>query len=153
MRLALGADHAGFELKEKLKSHLLAAGHEVDDLGTFGRESTDYPDWAAKVAAAVAEKRAERGLLVCGTGVGMAMAANRRRGVRAVATSDAFTVKLARGHNDANVLALGARIVASPLAEEILDLFLATPFEGGRHQPRVEKLDAGGAAQAGSSRP
>lgn len=141
MHLAVGADHAGFELKEKLKSHLVAAGHEVDDLGTFDRESTDYPDWAAKVAAAVAEKRVERGVLICGTGVGMAMAANRRRGVRAVATSDAFTVKLARGHNDANVLALGARIVALPLAEEILDLFLATPFEGGRHQPRVAKLD------------
>jgi ribose 5-phosphate isomerase B len=141
MHLALGADHAGFELKETLKSHLVAAGHEVDDLGTFDRESTDYPDWASKVAAAVAERRAERGLLVCGTGVGMAMAANRRPGVRAVATNDSFTVKLARGHNDANVLALGARLVAPALAVELLDLFLATPFEGGRHQPRVGKMD------------
>jgi ribose 5-phosphate isomerase B len=149
MRVAVGADHAGFELKESLKSRLAEAGHEVDDLGTFGRDSTDYPDWAAKVAAAVAEHRAERGLLVCGTGVGMAMAANRRRGVRAVATSDLFTLKLARQHNDANVLALGARIVAPPLAADLLDLFLATPFEGGRHQPRVAKLD--GAAGEGAS--
>jgi len=141
MRFAVGADHAGFELKEKLKTHLAAAGHEVNDLGTHDLGRTDYPDWAGKVARAVAAHDADRGLLVCGTGVGMAMAANRHRGVRAVATSDPFTLKLARGHNDANVLALGARIVATPLAEELVDLFVATPFDGGRHQPRVEKLD------------
>ena len=142
MRVAVGADHAGFDLKELLKSRLATAGHEVADLGTHDTESTDYPDWAAKVAAAVADGRAERGLLVCGTGVGMAIAANRRRGVRAVATNDPFTAQLARRHNDANVLALGARIVAAPLAEELLRLFLETPFEGGRHQPRVSKLDS-----------
>lgn len=142
MRIAVGADHAGFELKESLKSSLVASGHQVDDLGTFDTTSTDYPDWAARVAQAVAGHDAERGLLVCGSGVGMAIAANRHRGVRAVATGDPYTVKLARRHNDANVLALGARTVAVPLAEELLGLFLATPFEGGRHQPRVEKLDA-----------
>lgn len=141
MRVAIGADHAGFELKESLKRRLVASGHEVDDLGTHDAASTDYPDWAAKVARAVAARDAERGLLVCGSGVGMAIAANRHRGVRAVATGDLYTVQLARRHNDANVLALGARIVALPLAEELLDLFLATPFEGGRHQPRVAKLD------------
>jgi ribose 5-phosphate isomerase B len=148
MHLAVGADHAGFELKETLKRHLVAAGHRVDDLGTFDGERTDYPDWAARVAEAVAEGRAERGLLVCGTGVGMAMAANRRRGVRAVATNDSYTVKLARGHNDANVLALGARLVAAPLAEELVDLFLATPFDGGRHEARLVKLDRGVPASA-----
>ena len=146
MRVAIGADHAGFELKELLKSRLVAGGHEVDDLGTFGTASTDYPDWAAKVAAAVATRSAERGLLVCGSGVGMAIAANRQRGVRAVPANDLFTVELARRHNDANVLALGARIVAAPLAEEILNRFLATPFDGGRHRPRVDKLDLPGPA-------
>jgi ribose 5-phosphate isomerase B len=141
MRIALGADHAGFDLKEHLSAFLRALGHEVEDLGTFDRQSTDYPDWAARVAARVADGGAERGLLVCGTGVGMAIAANRRRGVRAAPCNDLFTVRLARAHNDANVLALGARIVAPALAEAILALFLETPFEGGRHSRRVDKLD------------
>ena len=141
MRIALGADHAGFELKQHLKERLAARGFEVEDCGTHGTASTDYPDWAAAVAARVADGRAERGLLVCGSGVGMAIGANRFRRVRAVAASDLYTARLARAHNDANVLALGARIVAPPLAEEILDVFLATPFDGGRHERRVEKLD------------
>ena len=141
MRVAVGADHAGYELKELLKGRLAAGGHEVADLGTFSTDSTDYPDWAAKVAASVAEKRAERGLLVCGTGTGMAIAANRRPGARAVSTSDLFAVELARRHNDANILALGARIVAPALAEALLEKFLSTPFEGGRHERRVRKLD------------
>ncbi|MCM2270163.1 MAG: ribose 5-phosphate isomerase B [Thermoanaerobaculia bacterium] len=144
MRIALAADHAGFELKEHLAATLRQQGHEVADFGTHDRQSTDYPDWAARVARAVAQGEAERGLLVCGTGTGMAMAANRQRGVRAVATGDLVTVRLARRHNDANVLALGARLVAPPLAEELLAGFLATPFEGGRHQGRVSKLDDGG---------
>jgi ribose 5-phosphate isomerase B len=141
VRIAVGADHAGLALKEHLKARLAAAGHGVDDLGTHSEESTDYPDWAAKVAAAVAAGEADRGLLVCGTGVGMAIAANRRRGVRAVPANDLFTARLAREHNDANVLALGARIVAPALAEAILDLFLATPFAGGRHERRLAKID------------
>jgi ribose 5-phosphate isomerase B len=144
MRIALAADHAGYDLKQHLAASLRAQGHEVTDFGTHDRESTDYPDWAARVARAVAGGEAERGLLVCGTGTGMAMAANRQRGVRAVATGDLVTVRLARGHNDANVLALGARLVAPPLAEELLAAFLTTPFEGGRHQRRVGKLDDGG---------
>lgn len=141
MRIALAADHAGFDLKEHLEAFLRQQGHEVSDFGTDDRQSTDYPDWAARVAAAVASGDADRGLLVCGTGTGMAMAANRRRGVRAVASGDLVTVQLARRHNDANVLALGARLVAPPLAEELLDAFLATPFEGGRHAGRVTKID------------
>jgi len=145
MRLCVGADHAGFDLKEQLKGTLLAAGHEVEDVGTHDTASTDYPDWAHRVASRVASGEAERGLLVCGTGVGMAMAANRHRGVRAVAANDLFTVRLSRQHNDANVLTLGARIAALPLAEAILGAFLETPFEGGRHQRRVGKIDEAGA--------
>jgi ribose 5-phosphate isomerase B len=144
MRFAVGADHAGFELKEHLRAVLTAAGHEVVDLGTRSTESTDYPDWAELVAAAVAGGAAERGLLVCGSGVGMAIAANRHRGVRAAACSDLFTARLARAHNDANLLALGARIVAPGLAEAILRTFAETPFEGGRHERRVAKLDRSG---------
>jgi ribose 5-phosphate isomerase B len=143
MRIALGADHAGFDLKEHLRGVLAAAGHDVADLGTRSRESTDYPDFAHAVAAEVAAGRAERGVLVCGTGVGMAMAANRHKGVRAAACGDLFTARLARAHNDANVLTLGARIVAPPLAEAILEVFLAAEFEGGRHERRVGKMDTG----------
>jgi len=141
MRIVLGADHAGLELKERLRAALAAAGHAVADLGTHSADATDYPDWAHRVADEVAAGRAERGVLVCGTGVGMAMAANRHRGVRAAACNDLFSVRLARAHNDANVLALGARIVAPALAEAILAVFLETAFEGGRHERRVAKLD------------
>jgi len=141
MRIAVGADHAGLELKNHLKTRLEALGHEVEDLGTLSKDSTDYPDWADRVARRVASGDAERGLLVCGSGVGMAMAANRHRGVRAVATGDLLTVRYARAHNDANVLALGERFVAPPAAEELLGEFLTAPFEGGRHQRRVDKMD------------
>jgi len=141
MRIALGADHAGFELKQHLKERLAERGLEVFDCGTHGTASTDYPDWAAAVAARVADGAADRGLLVCGSGVGMAIAANRRRGVRAVATGDLATVRLARAHNDANVLALGARLVAPPLAETLVEAFLDGLYEGGRHDRRVHKLD------------
>jgi ribose 5-phosphate isomerase B len=144
MRIALAADHAGFDLKERLAVALRARGHEVSDFGTHDRQSTDYPDYSARVARTVASGAAERGVLVCGTGTGMAMAANRHRGVRAVATGDAVTVRLARSHNDANVLALGSRLVAPELAEELIDIFLATPFEGGRHSGRVTKIDGAG---------
>jgi len=144
MRIALGADHAGYDLKQHLVTVLRDGGHEVDDLGTASRESTDYPDWAARVAEAVATGRAERGVLVCGSGVGMAIVANRRRGVRAVAAVELMSARLARAHNDANVLALGARLTAAPHAEAILSEFLATPFEGGRHVRRVEKMDREG---------
>jgi ribose 5-phosphate isomerase B len=140
MRIALGADHAGLSLKDALRAHLEAAGHAVADLGTHGPESTDYPDWAAKVGAAVSTGEAEFGLLVCGTGVGMAMAANKVAGVRAACCNNEFLARLARQHNDANVLTLGAREIALPHAVSILDLFLGTPFEGGRHQRRIDKL-------------
>jgi ribose 5-phosphate isomerase B len=145
MRIAIGADHAGYRLKEHLRARLAAAGHELTDYGTDSEESTDYPDYARRVAEAVAGGDAERGVLVCGTGVGMAMAANRVRRVRAVAVNDLFTARLSRQHNDANVLALGSRIVAPALAEALLELFLATEFEGGRHERRVKKMDGEGA--------
>jgi ribose 5-phosphate isomerase B len=141
MRIAIGADHAGFILKDHLRARLAEAGHELRDFGTHAADSVDYPDYAGLVAHCVAAGEAERGILVCGSGIGMAIAANRFRGVRAAACIDLFSARLARQHNDANVLTLGSRIVAPPLAEAIVDLFLDTPFEGGRHARRVAKLD------------
>ena len=140
MRLALGADHAGFELKEHLRHWLEAQGHTVSDLGTHSPDSTDYPDYAAAVAQEVARGVADRGLLVCGTGVGMAIAANKIPGIRAAALNTTYVTELARRHNDINVLALGAREVAVPLAEALTKSFLATAYEGGRHQRRIDKI-------------
>jgi ribose 5-phosphate isomerase B len=140
MKIALGSDHAGFALKDHLRRHLEAQGHAVSDLGTHSTESTDYPDHAAAVGRAVASGEAARGLLVCGTGVGMAMAANKVRGVRAANCNNLFAAHLARAHNDANVLTLGAREVAPEHAAAILDAFLATAFEGGRHARRIQKI-------------
>ncbi len=142
MKVVVGADHAGFELKERLRQTLLDLEHEVEDLGTYSQDSTDYPDYAALVARAVAEGRGERGLLVCGTGVGMAIAANKVDGVRAATCESPSTARMARAHNDANVLALGGRLLGDELAKEILRTFLETPFDGGRHQRRVEKIAA-----------
>lgn len=141
MRIAIGADHAGFILKEHLRARLAEAGHELRDFGAHSAESVDYPDYAALVAGAVAGGSAERGILVCGSGIGMAIAANRVRGVRAAACVDLYSARLCRQHNDANVLALGSRIVAPPLAEALAEVFLTTTFEGGRHARRVAKLD------------
>ena len=141
VRIALGADHAGFELKERLKAHLREKGHETLDLGTNSTESVDYPDFGLAVGKAVAEGRAERGVLACGTGIGIAIAANKVTGIRAGVPNDLFATRLMREHNDANVLAFGARQTAAPLAEAMLDLFLETPFAGGRHERRVKKLN------------
>lgn len=148
MQIVAGSDHAGLSLKDALVARLRAQGHDVEDVGTNAASSVDYPDYAMAVSRAVAEGRAERGLLVCGTGQGMAMAANRISGVRAAVVSDTFSAKATRAHNDANVLCLGQRVVGSGLAEEIVDAFLATAFEGGRHAGRVAKvmaLDTGAA--------
>lgn len=142
MKIAVGADHAGFELKETLKKHLVAMGHEVVDLGTTSTESVDYPDFGAAVGRAVARGEAERGVLACGTGIGIAIAANRFRGVRAGTPNDLFATRLMREHNDANVISFGARQIAAPLATAMVDLFLSTPFEGGgRHERRRGKLN------------
>ena len=141
MKIALGADHAGYALKERLKDYLASLGHEVTDLGTGSTDSVDYPDFGFAVGKAVAGGRAERGVICCGTGIGIAIAANRVKGVRAGVPNDLFATRLMREHNDANVIAFGARQTAAPLAEAMLDLFLVTSFAGGRHERRVKKLD------------
>jgi ribose 5-phosphate isomerase B len=138
--IAIGSDHAGYSLKERLKTWLAADGHRVIDHGTHSTESVDYPDYAAAVAESVGSGEAERGVLVCGSGVGMAMAANKVAGVRAVAAQDADVARLSRQHNDANVLTLGARLTAPARALGLVQTWLATPFEGGRHGRRVDKL-------------
>ena len=138
--IALGADHAGFPLKEDLKSWLIGRGYEVVDCGTQSTESVDYPDYAAAVASALTAGKAGRGVPVCGSGIGMAIAANKGPGIRAAACTDAYTARLSREHNDTNVLTLGARITARDSAIEILEMWLAAAFAGGRHAQRVDKL-------------
>ena len=139
--LALGADHGGVALKSRLAVALVEAGHEVRDYGTDSSASVDYPDFAQAVCAAVEEKKADFGILVCGTGIGMSIAANRYRGIRCGLAHDVTTARLTRAHNDANVLALGARIIGEEVALDILSVFLTTEFEGGRHQRRLAKLN------------
>ena len=141
MKIALGADHAGFELKEKIKQFLQDAGHEVLDLGCHSIASVDYPVYGAKVAKAVLQGEAERGILVCGTGLGMSMVANRFPGIRAALCHELFTARMSRLHNDANVLVLGGRVIGDVLALEMVKVFLETPFEGGRHLRRVNQID------------
>lgn len=143
MKIAVGADHAGFSLKESLRRELEAAGHEVTDFGTHSADSTDYPDYAHQVATAVAEGRCERGVLVCFTGEGMSITANRHRGVRAALAYNADVAELARRHNNANVLALGAKYLSPAQAWEWVKIFLETPFDGGRHERRVKKMEPG----------
>ena len=140
--VALASDHAGYPLKEELKKHLESEGYAVTDLGTDGPVSVDYPVFADRLCAAVTEGRCRLGILVCGTGIGMSIAANKHPGIRAACCSDSFSARLTRMHNDANVLCLGARVVGTGLAAELADLFLSTPFEGGRHNARVEMLNA-----------
>ena len=142
MRIAVGADHAGFALKEHLKSVLRDLGHECVDLGAMDETPTDYPAVCAAVGRTVVAGQADRGIVLGGSGQGEQIAANKVPGVRAALCNDLFTARLSRQHNDANVLAIGARIVAPELAREILTLWLATPFEGGRHQRRVEQIAA-----------
>ena len=145
MKIALGSDHAGFAAKERLKGELTRAGHEVCDCGTQGEASVDYPDYARLVAHAVAEGRAERGVLVCGTGIGMSITANKVDGIRAAKCNDPYEARMARAHNDANIVCLGARVVDASVMDEVVRDFLVTPFEGGRHAMRVEKMMAAGA--------
>ena len=140
MKIALGADHAGFELKEKIKQHLSGKDLEVQDEGTNSTESVDYPDFAEKVAHDVAGSRADLGILVCGSGIGMAISANKVPGIRAANVTSEYEAQMCREHNDANVLALGARIVKEEDAYRIVDKWLATSFAGGRHQRRVDKI-------------
>jgi ribose 5-phosphate isomerase B len=140
--IALGADHAGWQLKEEIKAWLLERSAGVLDFGTHSTDPVDYPDYAAQVAEAVVSGKAERGVLVCGTGIGMAMAANKVAGVRAAFCPDLFTARMSREHNDANVLTLGGRLTGRELALEILEMWLRSPFQGGRHARRVDKIGA-----------
>lgn len=142
MHVALGADHAGVGLKDAVKAHLASRGITVSDVGTHGHGSVDYPDFAREVARAVRDGQADRGVLVCGSGIGMAIAANKVAGIRAAAIGDVTSAQLAREHNDLNVLALGARLTPPETALAVLDAFLDTPFAGGRHEQRVAKIHA-----------
>ena len=140
-KIALASDHGGFDLKESVIAHLLNTGWEVDDLGPHSGDSVDYPDYGIKLAEAVAEKRVQRGIVICGTGIGMSIVVNRYHGIRGTLCSDLFTAKLCREHNDSNILIMGGRVIGKGLAAEIVNTWLNTPFEGGRHQRRLDKIN------------
>ena len=140
-KIALASDHGGFDLKESVIAHLLNTGWEVDDLGPHSGDSVDYPDYGIKLAEAVAEKRVQRGIVICGTGIGMSIVVNRYPGIRGTLCSDVFTAKLCREHNDSNILIMGGRVIGKGLAAEIVNTWLNTPFEGGRHQRRLDKIN------------
>ena len=142
MKIVIGSDHAGFELKEQIAAHLRAAGHELTDVGTDSEESTDYPIQASDAAKRVADGEADRGVLVCGSGVGVSIVANKVDGVRAVNAHDPEEAEMSRRHNDANMVTLAGRRLDPGNAEQIVDTFLATEFEGGRHQRRVDGISA-----------
>ena len=140
MKIALTADHAGYELKDMLAAWLREGGHEVIDLGTNGPQSVDYPDFGARLGRAVADGDAERGIAICGSGIGIAIAANRNPGCRCAQVNEPLSASLARTHNDANAIALGARLIGVDMAKACVTAFLSTEFEGGRHQRRVNML-------------
>ncbi len=138
----LGCDHAAFPLKEKIKAFLTAKGVEVEDVGTHSEASVDYPDYAIKVAQAISNNQFKRGILICGTGLGMSMVANKFPHVRAGLCNDLFSAILSRQHNDANILVMGGRVIGETLAQKIVDAWLKTPYEGGRHQSRLAKFES-----------
>jgi ribose 5-phosphate isomerase B len=140
MKIALGADHGGYHLKEKIVQLVRDLGHEVTDTGCFSSHSVDYPDYAEQVAALVSDGGCDRGILLCGTGIGMAIAANRNRKIRAANCHDDYTARMSREHNDANVLCLGARVIGEGVAADLVKVWLATPFSGGRHQSRIARF-------------
>ncbi len=140
MKIALGSDHGGLNLKESVKEHLLNKGFEVKDFGTYTKESMDYPDIAEKVAIEVRDNHFDFGILVCGTGIGIGIAANKIQGIRAALCHDTFSAHATREHNNANILTMGERVIGTSLAIDIVDTFLSTKFEGGRHQTRIDKI-------------
>ena len=140
--IVIASDHAGFSLKEQVKKHLEEKGIEYIDLGTDSAESVAYPEYAAKLCHTIQDGKSNMGILVCGTGIGMSMAANKHKGIRAACVSDTFSAKATRMHNDANVLCFGERVVGAGLAFELVDAFLGTEYEGGRHQVRVDMLNS-----------
>lgn len=139
--LALGCDHGGFELKNAIKEHLEERGFEVKDFGIYELKSVDYPEIALKVGQSVASGECELGILVCGTGIGMSLAANKIKGIRAAACSETFSAEFTRRHNNSNILCLGGRVIGPGVACSMVDLFVDTPFEGGRHQRRVDQIE------------
>ena len=142
MKIAIGSDHVGYELKPIIINYLKELGHEVEDFGPFSTDRTDYPIYGKKVAEEVASGHFEKGILICGTGVGISIAANKVNGIRAVVCSEPYSAKLSRQHNNTNILAFGARVVGSELAKMIVKEWLETKFEGGRHLRRIEEIEA-----------
>lgn len=140
MKIAIAADHGGYTLKEEIKKVILDLGHEVEDFGCECLDSVDYPDYALPVAEKVAQGQFDRGILICGTGIGMSIAANKVKGIRCALVHDLFSAKATRQHNDSNVLAMGGRIIGPGVATEIVKIWLTTEFEGGRHENRVKKI-------------
>ena len=139
--IAIGSDHGGYNYKEEIKQHLIAGGYEIIDVGTTSTESCDYPIYAKKVAELVTKKEAEKGILICGTGIGMSITANKFKGIRAALCGDTFSAEATRKHNDSNILCLGERVLDKELALEIVDIWLNTEFEGGRHQKRIDMIE------------
>lgn len=140
MKITIGSDHGAVELKDAVKKVLADLDVEVDDVGTFGTDSVDYPDIAEKVCAAVTNGKSDRGIVLCGTGIGISIAANKIHGIRCALCNDVYSAKMSRKHNDANVLAMGGRVIGHGSAEEIVRAWIATEFEGGRHERRVNKI-------------
>ncbi len=141
MKVAIGADHGGFELKEQIKPLLAELGHDVEDVGCFSLDSVDYPEQAKEVSKMVSDGTVDRGILICGTGIGMSITANRFKGVRAALCHELFTARMSREHNDANILCMGGRVIGPGLAREMVKIWLATPFEGVRHKRRINMID------------
>lgn len=141
MKIGIGSDHGGFELKEDVKEYLISKDIEIIDYGTDSLESVDYPDYGKKVAKAVMQKEVDFGIVMCGTGIGISLAANKVRGIRCALCSDVFSAKMSKAHNNANMLAMGGRVLGKGLAMEIVQAFLDTEFEGGRHERRVAKIE------------
>jgi len=140
-KIAIASDHGGFDLKESVIAHLLNKGWEIDDLGPVSNDSVDYPDYGIKLAEAILENKVERGIVICGTGVGMSIVVNRFPGIRGTLCADVYTAKMCREHNDSNILILGGRVIGKGLAAEIVETWLNTEFEGGRHQRRLDKIN------------
>ncbi len=140
-KLAIASDHAGFELKESVVAYLNSKGVEFEDFGPVNSDRVDYPDYGIQVAKAILDKKVDRGIVICGTGVGMSIVVNRFPGIRGTLCSDLFTAKMCREHNDSNILIMGGRVIGKGLAEEIVKTWLETPFEGGRHQKRLDKIE------------
>ena len=138
--IAIGCDHGGFELKEHIKKHLDEIGEEYKDYGTYSEDSVDYPDCAAPVCKAIQDKTADKGILICGTGIGISIAANKHKGIRAALCSDVYSAKMTKQHNNANIICLGGRVTGRELAFMIVDTWLNTEFEGGRHEARIAKI-------------